>query len=203
MARYLMTHSLLNSWIYAIKENPYEDATSERDAYAEFLATLRREPTPVSEAMQKGIDFENMVVAYLKGERKVSHPWFNAVAKVATIVQGSLTQYRARKEIIVQGVRLLLYGKLDFLKAGVIYDTKFSGSYDVGKYIDNTQHPMYFELVPEAKTFTYLVSNGQWVWPETYERDDSPSIIPVISDFFNWLRIQGLMNLYLEKWVAL
>ena len=33
MARYLMTHSLLSSWLYAMKENPYEDASTERDPY--------------------------------------------------------------------------------------------------------------------------------------------------------------------------
>ena len=36
MARYLMTHSLLSSWLYAMKENPYEDASTERDPYAEL-----------------------------------------------------------------------------------------------------------------------------------------------------------------------
>lgn len=41
MARYLMTHSLLSSWLYAMKENPYEDASTERDPYAEFLQVLR------------------------------------------------------------------------------------------------------------------------------------------------------------------
>ena len=51
MARYLMTHSLLSSWLYAMKENPYEDASTERDPYAEFLQVLRREPTPTNEAM--------------------------------------------------------------------------------------------------------------------------------------------------------
>lgn len=30
--RYLMTHSLLSSWLYAMKSSPYEDATSERDS---------------------------------------------------------------------------------------------------------------------------------------------------------------------------
>ena len=61
MARYLMTHSLLSSWLYAMKENPYEDMTSEKDSYTEFLTTLSRQPTPTSEAMQKGIDFEDLV----------------------------------------------------------------------------------------------------------------------------------------------
>ena len=63
MDRYLMTHSLLSSWLYAIKENPFEDAASERDPLAEFMQTLRREPTPTNEAMQNGIDFEDLVTA--------------------------------------------------------------------------------------------------------------------------------------------
>ena len=48
MGRYLMTHSLLASWLYTMKENPYEDASTERDPYAEFLQVLRREPPPSS-----------------------------------------------------------------------------------------------------------------------------------------------------------
>lgn len=36
MGRYLMTHSLLSSWLYTMKGNPYEDMTTERDPMAEF-----------------------------------------------------------------------------------------------------------------------------------------------------------------------
>lgn len=43
MGRYLMTHSLLSSWLYTMKGNPYEDMTTERDPMAEFMLTLRRE----------------------------------------------------------------------------------------------------------------------------------------------------------------
>ena len=60
MARYLMTHSLLSSWLYTMRENPYEDMTTERDPMEEFLMVLRREPTPTTEAMQKGILFEEI-----------------------------------------------------------------------------------------------------------------------------------------------
>ena len=52
MGRYLMTHSLLSSWLYTMKGNPYEDMTTERDPMAEFMLTLRREPTPTTEATQ-------------------------------------------------------------------------------------------------------------------------------------------------------
>ena len=30
MARYLMTHSLLSSWLYTMRENPYEDMKRQR-----------------------------------------------------------------------------------------------------------------------------------------------------------------------------
>lgn len=203
MERYLMTHSLLSAWLYAMKENPYEDMTTERDSYAEFLSPLKREPIPVSEAMQKGIDFENLVTDIVRGGGDKTHYWYEAAYKVAGIVKGGLLQYSTSREITVRNRRILLYGRLDALKAGTIYDIKYSGSYDVGKYIDSTQHPTYFELVPEAKYFTYLVSNGTNVWPETYRRDETPSIIPVIEDFFDWLDLQGLTNLYKEKWLAL
>lgn len=202
MARYLMTHSLLSSWLYAMKENPYEDATSEKDSYAEFLSALRREPSVPNEAMQKGIDFENLVTDITHGCGDPSHRWYGAAAKVAGIVSGGLLQYKARKEIVVNGFTLVLYGRLDVLKAGIIYDIKFSSGYDAGKHIGSTQHPTYFELIPEAKKFVYLVSNGSDVWPETYYREDAPSIYPVISDFLDWLEMQGLMELYKEKWVA-
>ena len=59
--RYLITHSLLSSWLWTIKENPYEDATTEDDSWDRFLLILNRESTPVTPAMQDGIDFEQLV----------------------------------------------------------------------------------------------------------------------------------------------
>ena len=42
MARFMITHSLLSSWLYSMKENPYEDAESTADPMADFLRVLRR-----------------------------------------------------------------------------------------------------------------------------------------------------------------
>lgn len=67
MARYLMTHSLMSSWLYAMKENPFEDMTTERDPLAEFVATLNKVPTPPNEAMSNGIAFEDLVTAITQG----------------------------------------------------------------------------------------------------------------------------------------
>ena len=200
MARFLITHSLLSSWLYAMKDNPFEDSTTERNPFDEFMKTLRREPTETTDAMQKGINFENLVTAITEGNGDRTNNWYEAAERIARIVQGGQLQYKAFKEIKVNGMTFLLYGRLDALKAGVIYDIKFSGNYDAGKYFTSTQHPTYLELVPEAKEFTYLISNGSGVWAETYRREETPSIIPIISDFIEWLSVFGLMDIYQEKW---
>lgn len=200
--RYLLTHSLLSSWLYALKENPYENMTTQCDPMAKFMQTLHREPTPPTEAMQNGIDFENLVTAIICGQANGTEQWHEAAAKIANRLRGGVLQMRAYKEITVSGIPLLLYGRLDALKAGEITDIKFTKYYDPGKFFNSTQHPMYFELVPEANRFTYLASNGSAVWPETYRRDETRSIIPDIQDFFSWLATMDLMALYREKWAT-
>lgn len=110
MARYLMTHSLLSSWLYAMKENPYEDASTERDPYAEFLQVLRREPTTTTEAMQKGIDFENLVTDIVNGAGDTNNRWYDAAQKVAGHVRGGVLQYKARRIITARDTELVLYG---------------------------------------------------------------------------------------------
>lgn len=219
---YMITHSLLSSWLYSMKENPFADATTEDTSKEDFLRVLRREPTPVTEAMQNGIEFENLVTEICNFNEPVqtsligtppslesllpsavrSNPWFEAALKVAGYARGGQFQCTASKRVTLQGMELLLYGRLDVLRAGHIYDIKFSKTYDRGKYIDSTQHPMYMELVPAAMDFSYLVSNGTDVWTETYRRDETPSIYPIIADFLRWLEAVGLMAVYKQHWGA-
>lgn len=215
MARYLMTHSLLSSWLYAMKEDPFADATTERDPYKEFLDVLNRVPTPTTEAMQNGIDFEHLVLNIADCIQTIktsdvsnpipvtAHRWYDAASSVARIVRGGQFQYKAKKTVNVGGIDFLLYGRLDVLKAGTIYDIKFSKNYDRGKYFSSTQHPLYLKLIPEAREFTYLISNGTDVWTETYTPTETRSIFPVISDFTDWLVDHDLWKIYAEKWEAL
>lgn len=201
---YLLTHSLLSSWLYAMKSSPYEDLTSERDAYGDFLKTLRREPTETTQSMQNGIDFENMVTDIVNGaEVDSEEKWYNAASTVAKIVRGGQLQYKAKKRIVVLGVPILLYGRLDVLKAGEIIDIKFSSGYERGKYFDSTQHPVYLELIPEAYQFTYLITNGSDVWKETYRSEETNSIIPTIEYFLAYLKESGLWEEYAKHWEAL
>lgn len=201
---YLLTHSLLAAWLWAIK-----DTQSERDPMEEFMLTLRRQPTPTTEAMQNGIDFEELVTAIVNKEYRAEwhgtqeqHKWYGAAVKVASAVRGGQLQYKAKKSMSIAGTDVLLYGRLDALKAGTIYDIKFSKRYERGKYIDSTQHPVYMELIPEATSFTYLVSNGIDVWTEIYRRDETKSILPTIETFFEWLDSMGLMEEYRKAWAT-
>ena len=203
---FLLTHSLLAAWLWAIKDTQYE---SERDPMEEFMLTLRRQPTPTTEAMQNGIDFEELVTAIVTNEHRAEghgtqdqHKWYGAAVKVASEVSGGQLQYKAKKSMTIAGTDVLLYGRLDVLKAGTIYDIKFSKRYERGKYIDSTQHPVYLELIPEASSFTYLISNGIDVWTETYRRDETKSIIPTIETFFEWLDSMGLTEEYRKAWAV-
>lgn len=200
---YLLTHSLLSSWLYAMKDSPYEDATTERDSYQEFLQALRREPGEQTEAMRNGVEFEDLVTDIVNGDADTGHKWYEAACKVARAVKGGCLQYKAKKEITVSGIKILLYGRLDVLKAGEVIDIKFSKGYERGKYIDSTQHPTYLELIPEAGQFTYLVSNGSEVWTETYRRDETPDIITIIEAFLAYLKENDLWELYVKHWTAL
>lgn len=218
---YLMTHSLLSSWLRSMKDNPWEegDDPEKETTLDEFMHVLRREKTPTSPAMQSGIDFEDLVTAILTGQEKANyhvtsrdgsqtlkvyavaeHPWYEAACKVAGMIQGAKLQYVARRYVTIGGMDFLLYGRLDAMKEGRIFDIKYSGSYERGKFRDSTQHPMYYRLVPEMMNFTYIVSNGTDVWTEVYWYDDVPRIEPVIMDFLQWLRDMNLMDTYKEYW---
>lgn len=156
MAAYLVTHSLLSSWLHLIRENPYEDLTTEGDPLAEFMLVLRREPTPRTEAMQNGIDFENLVTSIVNGRDDPNNPWNWAAGQIAAIIKGGQLQFKSRKTIRVRGMDVVLYGRLDALKAGTIYDIKFSKGYERGKFYSSTQHPTYMLLSRRHSSFPTL-----------------------------------------------
>lgn len=203
--RYMVTHTLLGAWQHAMAENPYADATTEEDPMEDFLKVLRREPREATEAMQNGLDFEALCYRLARGIHETTNKddkWYDAGCQIADVIRGGAIQYKAKTTLTVAGTEILLFGVLDVLKAGTIYDIKFSKGYDRGKYFDSTQHPAYFQLIPEAKEFTYLVSNGSAVFTETYRREDTRSIVPTIADFLSWLDSTGLDGIYKEKWRA-
>lgn len=200
---YRITKSLLASWGYMF--SCYEDG--QEDAKAEFLKALNREPATVSEAMADGIAFENEVYRAAAGIARPPHPkWENGIQSVAAIIKGAPVQIHVQRELKVCGMDFLVYGVLDAMKAGIIYDVKYLsksfGSADLaGKYLDNPQHPAYLYMVPEAYRFEYLVSDGNDLYKEVYDRSNTPFIGDLIAEFIQSIKAMGLLDLYKEKWV--
>lgn len=178
MERYLMTASLLNSWQYYIN--------SDYGTYDDFLKTLNREPNKTTKAQELGNEFEAWAV-------KNYTPTLNGCYQVKA--------YRDYKNY-------LLYGRIDCLKAGIIYDYKHTSEYDVGKFFGRPQTAMYFELVPEADKFIYVIGKGikqdKWneedLFTEIYRRDEIKPVGLIIDEFEEWLKIMKLYNIYKEKW---
>lgn len=165
------------------------------------MKTLRREGMQKTKAMLDGQHFENMVTAYTEGAPlDLGHEWAPGIQLVGDIVHDAALQVKLSKQVVINNVEFLLYGILDALKAGTIYDIKFSKTYKRGKYLESPQHPMYFELCSEAREFTYLVSNGSELFTETYRRDNTQSIRQEVSEFMAYLDACDLTDVYCAHW---
>lgn len=118
----------------------------------------------------------------------------------------------------------LLYGIVDCLKGGIIYDYKYTKHYEVGKFFNNHQTLMYLEMIPEAKKMVYLITDkfvkemplsaplnyeycGEYeykvgdIYREEYTKDMFPETIDsILHKFEEWLKQYNLFDLYAEKW---
>ena len=189
--KFRRTQSRLSSWQYALKGGNRK----------EFLSALCREKKPQSKAMLDGIRFENMVHAVSEGaDITPDQEWYRPVVEICKIITQSQYQVKASRPLVVDGVEFVCYGILDFLKAGVIYDTKFSTKYRVGKYLDSPQHPMYFYLCPEVREFEYIISDGSYVYREAYLPEDTEPIETIVRQFMKWLDKANLVDLYCQNW---
>lgn len=189
--QFLLTTSLLNAWIYSFTN----------EGYADFLRILKRESMPQSKAMLEGIQFENMISAWNEGFKvDEKHELYKVIKECADILKGSQEQVKLYKDYKADDIDFLLYGRLDNLKRGIIYDTKFSKSYYYGRYWNCPQHSMYFELCPEANKFIYIVSDGKDVYKEEYRRFDFIPINAYIKPFIRFLEQKNLKQIYFEKW---
>lgn len=187
-----ITQSLLSSWEYSFKTD---------GGYDDFIRTLNREKKQPTNAMLDGIRFENCLNNVLKGATiPEDHEWYTVIKEMSEELDGSKQQVTLFQDCEVDGQIFLLHGVLDYLKAGRIYDCKFSKTYHLNKYLSSDQHPMYLRLVPEARDFTYIISDGKYVYRERYPRDIVPPIETTIHYFMDYLKKHGLWKTYIEKW---
>lgn len=187
-----ITQSLLSAWEYSFKTD---------EGYDDFIRALNREKKQPTKQMLDGIRFENCLNGVLKGEEiPKDHEWYTVITEMAKELWGAQQQVTLFSECEVDGQVFLLHGVLDYLKAGRIWDCKFSSRYHLNKYLKSDQHPMYLRLVPEARDFTYIVSDGKFVYRERYPREIVPPIETKIKYFAQYLHQHGLWKTYCEKW---
>lgn len=193
MKKFLITPTLLNSWKYCVE--------SDYSSLDDFLKTLRREEIEQKEVFIKGYDFEDYM--------KKHYP---------ETLNGSY-EVKVSRTVIIDGIEYVLYGRLDCLKAGVITDYKWTGSYENGKFYNSYQTMIYLDLVPEAYQMNYVISNnfnkdkvvGNWeedkdkfnLFVEEYKREDLKlDVKQEIRLFMEWLKELNLLKIYQEKWAS-
>lgn len=241
-SKFLVTASLLNSFFYF--KNYDEDILADKfgsgdyvpksneEIRKEFLQTLSRDKFEPSEAMQKGIDFENKVqflttnltVEDLRnfyheetGQTVINNKltiadvieWLEKRPDylIAQIVKNGIWQTAISKSLQIGSIEYLLYGKSDVMKEDTIYDIKFTtkgSNYDVGKYQDSAQHRIYLYCSGLPK-FAYLISDGNNFWREDYVNHDKieDEIKAMIAEFISYIKSDAEMaQLYFGRWNA-
>lgn len=205
---YLITPSLLGSFSWYLSDES-------EDARQKFLQILRRERTPTTPAQQKGLDFEEAIkeVCETKEIEQVFHfsnfedfddriREAEIVNSLAAIVKGGLWQQTVKKDLTVGNQEFLLYGKCDVIKRDTIYDIKFTSNYEVGKFLDSSQHLIYLYCLGLPK-FQYLISDGKEYWVEDYHNHAGieNEIKSKISDLMSYLENdQEAKEMFFTKW---
>ena len=211
MTKYLITPTLINSYQYYIDD----EFKSPADSRADFLKTLSKQKFDPTEAMQKGIDFENKIFELdkmLKADwddiaincifSQETKEYKDCLKNIATIVKNGLWQETCKKELQVDGQEFLLYGKMDVIKKDTIYDIKYTSNYELGKFLNSAQHLIYLYCTGLPK-FKYLISNGKDFWIEDYFNNVNieNEIKSKINDFLSYLENDNeAKNLFETKW---
>ena len=201
MNKYLITPSLLNNFSYYLQD----EFKSPADSRADFLKTLSREKFEPNEAMAKGIFFEDSVNDFCKGALKieVKEPcYWDCVKSIGDIVKGGLWQQSVKKEITVGNQEFLLYGRTDVIKRDTVYDIKFTGNYELGKFLGSSQHLIYLYCTG-LPNFSYLISDGKDWSREDYVNDGTVEnrIKSMISDFMSYLENDlEAKEMFINKW---
>lgn len=195
---YWLTQSLLSSWRYWMEAG---DAQADQAREA-FCSSLRREKQPKTDAMLRGIRFEDAINCVVAGKTaELSDEYTEkAVRRFSRLCMGGQPQVPISGNLFVSGLDLTLYGVCDYVKAGIIYDIKRVSRYEYGKYQTSPQHPLYLHLLPKATRFDYLIFDGRFCYRETYRRGDFPPIETTVDRFIQSLREANLLDDYKTYW---
>lgn len=179
-----LSPTFLDSFAYYLRS----EGDEKRQELLDRLRGIRREPT---EAMQKGIDFEDSVVLAAEGLYEGDDP---CVIEVGRTVAGSVWQHHVEREL--GGV--LLHGYLDAFNGGLVFDIKTTGKYEIGKYRNNNQHMAYLYCLRDLRVdhFAYLVTDFKNVYREDYHWTPAfeSRLRANVSEFLDYLSVDPEMK---------
>jgi hypothetical protein len=153
--------------------------------------------------MLDGQRFESVLNHVLDGETiPEDHEWYKPITEMAQELWGAAQQVNLYRDTEVDGQKILLHGVLDYLRESRIWDCKFTKNYRLNKYFweNTTQTAMYLALVPEAFDFTYIVSDGKYVYRERYPREIVPNIEVALKHFLKFCEEHRLMDTLIKNW---
>lgn len=211
MGRYLVTPSLYSSYLwyrdtdfYSLYDDAETAENAERKAYQEFLDSLMKIEKPRTEAMQKGVDFENMVTAFTNNQEVEMTDEALAAQEVARILgKGGVWQYRLRKEI---GNDYIIYGIADYIAKNCIFDVKRTSQYEIAEYNKSIQHLVYLECAEGIDNFKYVIAAGKSspsIFVEDYQKqpNNQEILIGKIDLMVDFIKsVPELYKPYREKW---
>jgi len=227
MSKYLITPSLINNFFYYIQDEYKAPAESRAD----FLKTLSRERFEANINMQKGLDFEYLVEKTCDWENtdwvnlflmkcqklkslkistqedaikfiKDNPDYIKCIESIGGIVKESMWQQSIKKELKIGNQEFLLYGRTDVIKRDTIYDIKFTSNYELGKFLDSSQHLIYL-YCSGLPNFSYLISDGKDWWREDYYNHAGveDEIKSKISQFLDYLENdKEAKEMFFSKW---
>lgn len=172
--------------------NKNDNATLEdaqKKAQKDFLSYLNREEQEKTEAQLFGIDFEKKVHA---GE----------IPEFSSLVSSCCYQVGKGVKKEIKGINFYLYGIVDFIGGGKIYDIKTTQNYERGKYFKEYQHEFYLTLFPTANEMIYLIYDRKQdlYFKENYFKGQGENIENVIINFYNYILTNNLLETYKKNW---
>lgn len=192
---YRFSPSLLNQFSLFLTEEGYtkkdENGEDEHIPFVTFqklMDAINRVPYETTEAQQKGIDFENEVIALAIGDETVllgrTPEYWNCLKEVVNKLPD---YFVVQKQVQRQHKDILFYGFCDVVGGGRIIDIKTSSqAYSFGKFLNSHQNLYLWALESQGyTTMEYLFTNFKTVFPEVYGLDYDFSHLLSQMEFFS------------------
>lgn len=178
----LITSSLLDSYSFYKTCPP----NWKQRAYKSFIDMIKREPSPVTPEIQRGIDFENLICKNCNEKTDDEMVWTarefympiikasgissdkdikfidtrigNTVREVAKRCRGGEQQKKLVGDLMVDGEQYTLFGYADIVQPDRIIDIKTCTNFNKSKYTGRAQHLIYSYLTG-ILVFEYAVAD--------------------------------------------